>query len=290
MSYSLSIDAHQHFWQLSRGDYGWLTPQLGSIYRDFAPADLLPHLRARGIARTVLVQAAPTEAETHYLLALADQHAFVAGVVGWTDFEARDAPARIGRLAAHPKLKGLRPMIQDLPDVDWMLRKDLIPAFEALMRCDLCFDALVHPVHLPNLLRLLQRHPELRTVIDHGAKPRIRDDGFAEWATWMKRLARETRACCKLSGLVTEAGPGWSVEQLRPCVDHLLDCFGPKRLVWGSDWPVLTLVGSYEAWHEAALALLADLDEGQRAAVFGGNAVLCYRLDVACVGDVAAKR
>lgn len=278
MSKPFRIDAHQHFWQLSRGDYGWLTPQLSPIYRNFEPADLLPHLQACRIARTVLVQAAPTEAETEYLLTLAGRHEFVAGVVGWSDFEARDAPERITQLAERPALKGLRPMIQDLPDVDWMLRDALVPAFETMVRCGLCFDALVYPVHLPNLLRLLQRFPDLHTVIDHGAKPRIREDGFADWAPWIARLARETSAFCKLSGLATEDGPAWSVERLRPYVDHLLNCFGPKRLIWGSDWPVLTLVSSYEAWHEAALALLSDLGEVQRAAVFGSNAASLYRL------------
>lgn len=273
------IDAHQHFWDLARGDYGWLTPDLGPIHRDFGPADLAPLLAARGIGRTVLVQAAPTEAETRYMLELAARTPFVAGVVGWTDFEAPDAPARIAGLAETPGLVGLRPMIQDIPDPDWMLRTDMEPAFRALAATGLGFDALVLPRHLPTLLRLLDRHPGLRTVIDHGAKPAIRDDGFAAWAPLMRRLARETAACCKLSGLATEDGPGWTPDRLRPYVDHLLDCFGPERLIWGSDWPVLTLAGSYQAWHEAATGLLSDLDPPAHAAVFGGNAAAFYRLD-----------
>jgi L-fuconolactonase len=278
MSEPSRVDAHQHFWRLDRGDYGWLTPALEPIYRDLLPDDLRPHLDACRIGRTVLVQAAPTEAETAYLLDLAVRNPFVAGVVGWTDFQAIEAPARIARLAEYPKLKGLRPMIQDIPDVDWMLRDDLAPAFEAIVERGLCFDALVLPAHLPNLLSLLRRYPDLRTVIDHAAKPHIRDGGFAEWAPGMERLARETGALCKLSGLITEAGPGWSVERLRPYVDHLLNCFGPGRLIWGSDWPVLLQVGSYEAWHEAAVVLLSDLNEGQCIAVFGGNASSFYRL------------
>lgn len=273
------VDAHQHFWQLARGDYGWLTPALAPLYRDFGPDDLLPQLEVCGIARTVLVQAAPSEAETAYLLGLAKRHPFVAGVVGWSDFEAPDAAARIARLAAGPRLKGLRPMIQDLPDDDWMLRAALAPAFAALVRHDLVFDALVLPRHLSNLLRLLERHPELRVVIDHGAKPAIRDDGFADWAPRIERLARDTGAYCKLSGLATEDGPAWSLERLRPYVAHLWDCFGPQRLIWGSDWPVLTLAGSYRDWHEAALMLLGDLNTAEQAAVFGGNAIAVYGLE-----------
>ncbi|SMF29474.1 L-fuconolactonase [Tistlia consotensis] len=273
-----AVDAHQHFWRLERGDYGWLTPDLAPLYRNFGPEDLAPELEACGVARTVLVQAAPTEAETGWLLDLAGRHPFVAGVVGWSDFEAADAPERIARLAERPGLKGLRPMIQDLPDPDWMLRAERAPAFEALVACGLSFDALVHPHHLPKVLRLLERHPDLPTVIDHGAKPRIRDGGFADWAPWIERLACETPAVCKLSGLATEDGPGWSAARLRPYVEHLLDCFGPERLIWGSDWPVLTLAGSYRAWHAAARSLLSGLDAAERAAVFGGNAAAFYRL------------
>ncbi len=272
------VDAHQHFWLLSRGDYGWLTPELGPIHRDFLPSDIEPLLARYGIAATVLVQAAPTEAETRYMLSLAEAHPFVEGVVGWTDFAAPDAPAAIARLAGHTKLKGLRPMIQDIADVDWMLRPELGPAFRALVAHDLVFDALVLPRHLDNLFRLAQRHPDLRVVIDHCAKPAIAAGGFSGWADDMRRIAAETAATCKLSGLVTEAGAGWSVERLRLYVDHVLTVFDPARVLWGSDWPVCTLAASYGDWIAATDLLLEGCSADERQAILGGNASRIYRL------------
>ena len=273
-----SIDAHVHFWQLSRGDYDWLTPDFKAIYRDFAPADLDPLRRSQGIDGVVLVQAAATVAETEYMLGLAAETPWVRGVVGWVDLADRAAPVEMARLAANPRLKGLRPMIQDIPDDDWMLRADLDPAFRALLDLDLCFDALTLPRHLKNLLALLDRYPDLRTVICHGSKPQIRDRAFEAWAADMTALARETGALCKLSGLVTEAAADWRQGDLRPYVDHLLATFGPDRLIWGSDWPVCTLAASYDAWHAAAVSLTADLSESEKAAVFGGTAQAFYRL------------
>lgn len=270
------IDAHQHFWQLDRGDYGWLTPDLAPIHRDFGTPDLEPHLARHGIGGTVLVQAAPTLAETGYLLDLATKTAFVRGVVGWVDFEAHDAPDEIARLAAHPKLVGLRPMIQDIADDDWMLRPDLSPAFEAMIRHDLTFDALVLPRHLPRLRRLLARHPALRCVIDHGAKPEIAHGRFDDWAAQMTALAHETAVCCKLSGLLTEAGAGAGRAKVAPYAAHLFAQFGPSRLIWGSDWPVLTLAASYENWFEMARSFVSNPQD--RQAVFGGTAVALYRL------------
>jgi L-fuconolactonase len=272
------IDAHQHFWQLARGDYGWLTPALAPIYRDFMPSDLAPLLERHGISGTVLVQAAPTEAETDFMLKLADENGFIEGVVGWVDFAAADAPARIVRLAVHPKLKGLRPMIQDIPDVDWMLRPELEPAFRALIEHDLVFDALVLPRHLKNLSILLSRHPEMRVVVDHCAKPEIATGAFEEWAEDIRKIAAASGAFCKLSGLVTEAAKDWTVEDLRPCFEHVHACFGADRLIWGSDWPVCTLAASYDAWVEAAEKLLAFCRPEERAAILGGNAARLYRL------------
>ncbi|WP_299817625.1 amidohydrolase family protein [uncultured Jannaschia sp.] len=252
------VDAHQHFWRLDRGDYGWLTPEAGPIYRDFGPEDLRPLMAANGIGGTILVQAAPSAAETTFLLDIAGRENFVRGVVGWADFERPDAPAEIARLAADPKLVGLRPMIQDLADDDWMLRPDLAPAFEAMIAHDLTFDALVLPRHLGRLATLMAGHPELRMVIDHGAKPRIAEGASADWAADMTRLARETAAFCKLSGLVTEAGPGWTPDDLVPFVAHLLDAFGPDRMLWGSDWPVATLACDYGTWLATARDLVGN--------------------------------
>lgn len=272
----MKIDAHHHFWRLSRGDYGWLTPDLAAIYRDFEPDDLSPLLAAAGIDRTVLVQAAPTVGETDFLLGLAESTDFVAGVVGWLDFDAADAVAQVERLAARPGLLGLRPMIQDLPDTDWMLSARLKGPLKAMTEAGLVFDALVKPVHLPTLARFLAFNEELSVVIDHGAKPTIALGELTDWKRDIRRIAVGSAAVCKLSGLVTEARPGWATQDLRPYVDVLLECFGPERLMWGSDWPVLNLNGSYPRWHEAAQALLSGLSSAERDLIFGGVAARTY--------------
>ena len=274
----MSIDAHFHCWQLARGDYGWLTPALAPIYRDVAVGDWQAQSAPHGVTGGVLVQAAPTEAETAFLLAQADAHPAVLGVVGWVDLAASDAPARIEQLARHPRLKGLRPMLQDLPDAGWILQPALAPALRAMAGCDLVFDALVKPAHLPHLLTLAQRHPDLRLVIDHAGKP---DIGAAQWQPWadaMARLASQTGAYCKLSGLLTEAGPGPARGAVQPWAAHVLACFGAGRLVWGSDWPVLELASNYAQWLAETQQLLGGLSLQAQAAVMGGNARRLYRL------------
>jgi L-fuconolactonase len=275
----MRIDAHQHFWRLARGDYGWLTADLAAIHRDYEPADLAPLLKVARIDRTVLVQAAPSDAETAFLVRLAETTDFVAGVVGWADFEAGDAAHRIAALAAREKLVGLRPMIQDIADPRWMLNEAIEPAIEAMVEEGLTFDALIKPQHLPILAEFATRHPGLDIVIDHAAKPDIAGGAFDIWARDMRALAAETRLVCKLSGLVTEASPGWSVETLRLYVEVLVEAFGADRLMWGSDWPVLNLNGDYAAWLDAAEALLAGLTDAEREAIFGGTANVFYGLD-----------
>jgi L-fuconolactonase len=271
-----AIDAHQHFWRIDRGDYGWLTPALGAIHRDFAPADLAPILARHAIDATILVQAAPTVAETQFLLELAGATPFVAGVVGWAPFAAPDAAERIAQLAEAPKLVGLRPMVQDEADDDWLVRPALAPAFAAMIAHGLVFDALVMPRHLPRLLRVLDRHPGLVVVVDHGAKPRIRDGALAPWAAAMADVAAHPRVACKLSGLVTEAPEDAGLATLRPYIDTLVELFGPARLVWGSDWPVVDLAGGYDRWHDIAREALSGLDAAARGAVFGGSAQRIY--------------
>lgn len=273
------IDAHQHFWQLDRGDYGWLTPELKLLYRDFMPDDLSPHLLRAGIDGTVLVQAAPTSAETEFLLKIADEVPFVLGVVGWVDFAAPTAAIDIARLARNPKLVGLRPMIQDIADDNWMLRPDLAPAFEAVVQHNLTFDALVQPRHLTQLRQLLARHPNLRCVIDHGAKPDISGGQFDVWANDIAAIAKESGAYCKLSGLLTEAGKDWDALVVTRYAEHLVKCFGPKRLVWGSDWPVVTLAASFEAWLDLAKTIIPN--DPEREAIFGSNVFDLYNISMA---------
>jgi L-fuconolactonase len=276
---ALHIDAHQHYWSLAHHDYGWLedTPALRPIYRDFGPADLAPLLDGAGVDATVLVQAAPSEAETWRLLALAAQPGSrVRAVVGWTDLAAPDAPARIRRLAQETLLKGLRPMLQDIAEPDWILGPALRPAIQAMTDAGLRLDLLVKPHQLEAALAFARAHPMLPMVIDHAAKPDIAGGAFQPWASWIARFAAETSVHCKLSGLATEAGPGWDVHRLQPWVEHLLRHFGPARLMWGSDWPVLNLAGGYLQWHAVSDQLLAALSAADRACIQGANAAEFY--------------
>ena len=278
----MRVDAHQHFWSINRGDYGWLTPALPKLFRNFGPGDLKPLIASAGIEATVLVQAAPTIAETDYILAIADATDFVAGVVGWIDFEDGAHRVELARLAKSAKFVGVRPMIQDIADVDWMLGPSIDWAYRALIDLDLAFDALGFSRHIDNFLRLMDRHPDLRVVLDHALKPQIASGAFDDWAAGISRLAAQTPAVCKLSGLISEAGPDWSVERLRPCVAHVLDAFGSDRVMWGSDWPVLANTASYAAWVQTAEALVANsfADAQDIERIFGGNASAFYKLKV----------
>ncbi|WP_342359245.1 amidohydrolase family protein [Terrarubrum flagellatum] len=272
----MQIDAHQHFWRISRGDYWWLRPDLAGLYRDFVPSQLKPHLRKHGIERTILVQAAPTIAETQFMLDLAREADFVAGVVGWVDFAAPDAAKIIDELAKDELLVGLRPMVQDIADDDWLLRADLARAVDAMQAHGLVFDALTLPRHLSRLLVFIDRHPGLALVIDHCSKPHIRDRRYDPWRADMAAVAARPHVMCKLSGLATEASADWSAADLKTPFRHVLDMFGANRLIWGSDWPVVNLAGGYDRWRETALDLLAPLGAQERAAILGGNAQRLY--------------
>ena len=274
----MRIDAHQHYWRLADRGGAWPPPSLAAIYRDFLPQQLQPLLQQHGVASTVLVQSMPNEDDSRFMLDLAARFPFIGAVVGWVDLKLPDAPARIAALAAHDKLRGLRPMLQDIDDERWIDDVALTPAVEAMLRHRLSFDALVLPRHLPALLAFACRHPDLPIVIDHGAKPAIGGTGLAEWELGMARLAALPNVYCKLSGLVTEAGPGWTVDSLRPCIDHVLAVFGAQRVIWGSDWPVLDLVADYGSWIAACDAALAGLDQAGRDAIYGGNARTFYRI------------
>ena len=272
----MRIDAHHHLWTVARGDYDWLTPDLAPIYRNFALPDLAPHLAAAGIEGTILVQAAPTEAETMFLLDIAEAAEVVRGVVGWTNFDAGDGAARIDALGARNLLVGLRPMVQDIDDDDWLLRPALAPLLTAMAKGGLVFDALVKPRHLPRLLHVVDRHPDLTFVLDHCGKPHLAAGEIATWKRDVALLAERPNIVCKLSGLVTEARPDWQVADLRPVVDHVCACFSPQRMLWGSDWPVVDLAGGYARWLAATETLLADLSPDEKTAVFGGTAARTY--------------
>jgi L-fuconolactonase len=276
------IDSHQHYWDPVRGDYGWLTPDLKPLYRVFGSDDLAPLRQAADIQRTVVVQAAPTVEETRYLLDLARNDDSIAGVVGWVPLDSPDAPAIIDEFVHEPKFKAVRPMLQDLPDDTWIEHAPRQDAIERLIDLDLAFDALIFARHVPSLIRFVERYPKLRIVIDHGAKPPIREGLEAGWQPWADGIAQlaalPQKLHCKLSGLATEANENWTEETLKPYVAHLIEHFGPERLMWGSDWPVLNLNGSYAAWHATATNLTSHLEKAGKDAIFGANARAFYRL------------
>ncbi len=278
------IDAHFHSWQLSRGDYGWLTPEMGVIYRDVAVADWQKLAEPLGITAGILVQAAPTLAETAHLLALAEANPTVLGglwVVGWVDFTAADAVLQIEQLAKQPKLKGLRPMLHDLPDAAWIVQPAVQPALVAMQKLGLVFDALIRPAHLPHILTIAQRFPDLSIVIDHCGKPEIARGLEAAWQPWadgLAALAALPNVSCKLSGILNEAGKSPHLSICMPWIDYILQVFGSDRIIWGSDWPVLELAGEYQTWFEYCIELAEKLTAIQRDNIFGNTAKRIYKL------------
>ncbi len=272
------VDSHQHFWALERGGYTWLSPDLGVLYADYGPDDLAPQLADAKIDKTVLVQAAPTLDETRYLLSLAEQHSFIAGVVGWVDMASSSVTKDISALAKHPKLKGVRPMIQEIPDPNWVLNDQLTPAFEALIEHGLRFDALVQTKHLDIIVTLMKRHPQLRLVIDHAAKPDIASREFNLWARKISTVAQETTAYCKLSGLITEADAADGISEIAPYFNHIYREFGANRLMWGSDWPVVRLRAEYAGWQRMTHNLLAGVPTQDRKEIYGLSAKRFYNL------------
>jgi L-fuconolactonase len=296
------IDAHQHFWRLQRGDYRWLradVPALAPIHRDIEPDDLRPLLAKHNVVKTIAVQAADSEAETEHLLALARANDFIAGVVGWVDLADEACVATLARWADEKALKGVRPMLQDLPDHDWIAHRPQPAAVRELMRQGLRFDALVQPWHLESLLRFVDAWPALPVIVDHAAKPQLamgwsaapkagqpaRQAAWAdEWRRGMRELARRPQVWCKVSGLLTEAaaparaGGDAGFAAIEPVWQTILEHFGPQRLVWGSDWPVLELAADYGRWVSLSERLFAGLGEAERRAVWHDNALRFYGL------------
>ncbi len=280
---SMKIDAHQHYWEPKRGDYDWMPENDPVLSRRYLPADLFAHLDQHGIERTILVQAAASIEESEYMLGIADATESVAAVVGWVDFENREHLEHLARLARHPKFVGVRPMIQDIPDVNWMLGEDVQWAYQALIDLDLTFDALGFPQHLENFLVLLNRYPDMRVVVDHCMKPQIRNhekgpEVLEDWAKGMRHIAEQTSAYCKFSGLVTECNANWTIDDLVQYAQEVLDAFGADRIMWGSDWPVCQLRASYSHWRQTAEKLTSHLTDNDQEQIFGGSAQRFYRI------------
>lgn len=275
------VDAHHHVWRPARGDYGWMDAAPEVLLRDYMPEDLAPSLRRFGVTRTIAVQAAQTRAETDFLLDIASRTEFVAGVVGWLDMEAADFETQLAHYTGQPKFVGLRPMLQDLNDDAWILQPKVLRSLATIAESGLAFDFLTYTRHLAHVEEALRMVPTLRAVIDHLAKPPIASGALDAWRDAIKRISRFENVSCKLSGLITEAvnpgWPGWRVADLEPVVHHAVSCFGPDRLIFGSDWPVCRVAGDYgDVLASTMLALPRELRADTR--IFAGNARRFYRL------------
>ena len=276
----MRIDAHQHYWKIDRGDYGWITPAMPSLYRDFMPADLAEHLGKHGIEGTIAVQAAPTVEETEYLFALADRTDSIVGVVGWLDLFDPSHRRHYERFKQHPKFVGFRLMIQEIPEASRTLELAFVEALREYAREDVPVDLLLKSNQLESLNRLLNEAPGLRGVIDHIAKPSIASGEFEPWAEQMKQAASHPNIYCKLSGMVTEADHrSWKPEHFERYIGHVLELFGPHRVLFGSDWPVCLLAAEYdEVVSVLDQAIPRTWGERERAALFGNNARDFYKL------------
>jgi L-fuconolactonase len=275
------IDAHQHFWRYQRRDYGWIDDSMASLRRDFMPEELQRELAGAGFAVSVAVQARQTLEETRWLLALADAHPFVAGVVGWVDLQAPDARAQIEEFASHPKFVGVRHIVQNEPDDRFLLRPDFGRGLALLAEFDLAYDLLIYRRHLAVAAELAARFPAQRFVLDHLAKPDVRHGEIRSWEAGLRRLAACPNVWCKLSGLVTEADwDAWTPAQLRPYLDVAFDCFGAGRLMIGSDWPVCTLAADYARAMAVVLEYVANRPAAESDGVLGANAMQFWRLQI----------
>jgi L-fuconolactonase len=265
------VDAHQHFWQVGRFDYPWMTQDLGVLYRDYLPSG-----PQSGVDQIVVVQASNSVAETRWLLSLADENEFIAGVVGWVDLASADVDDQLAELTKHPKFKGVRHLVESEPKDDWLVQPAVMSGLRRLSEYGLSYDLLVHTRHLRHAKTVAESCPDLRLVIDHLAKPPIAKHGFEEWARNFQPLADYPNMYCKLSGLVTEANwNSWTTDDLRPYVEYALDLFGPRRLMFGSDHPVCLLAASYERVLESFEKIVGD---EHRALIFAENARAFYRL------------
>jgi L-fuconolactonase len=276
-----TIDAHQHFWQLSQPfDYRWLdTPALAPIRRDYLPDDLAPHLRRSGLGHSIFVQTQHNTDETRWVLSLADRHPFLAGVVGWVPLDSPAVEDDLLALRQHPKFVGVRHVVQDEPDPDWIVRPDVLRGLRVLAKHGVPYDLLFYVKHLRHAVTVARHCPDLRLVIDHLAKPKIKDRSVADWLPDFEAAAQCGNVFCKLSGMVTEADwATWTPADLAPYVDRALTLFGPERCMYGSDWPVCELAASYERQFAALTECVGGLSHAERAALFGGTAARFYGL------------
>ena len=275
------IDAHHHLWQYNDRDYVWMSGSMTALRRNFLIPDLQAVMRDSGVQGTVAVQARQTTEETDWLLGLSESHPALLGVVGWVPLVDPGVARELDRFAASPKLRAVRHVLHDEPDDFYMLRDDFNRGVRLLQPRGLSYDILIFERHLPQAIEFVDRHPRQVFIVDHIAKPRIREGVVSPWKENLARLAQRQNVYCKISGMATEADwSTWTADQLRPYFDAVLAAFGPRRLMFGSDWPVLTLAGSYRGWVDTFRSFIAELSENEREQISSGTAIQAYRLQV----------
>jgi L-fuconolactonase len=273
------IDSHHHLWKYSQAEYPWMLEGMEAIRRDFLVPDLLQAIGTAGITGVVTVQARQSLAETEWLLDLAAGHAFMRGIVGWVPLVDSDVGSVLERYAANPKLKAVRHVLHDEPDDFYVLRDDFNRGVARLKDFGLRYDILIFERHLPQTMEFVDRHPQQIFIVDHIAKPRIRQKVLSPWREQMRDLARRENVYCKLSGMVTEADWNhWTKADLKPFIEVALDCFGPQRLMFGSDWPVALVACAYDQWIRVAEWAAAELSTAERGYLFGRTAQEAYGL------------
>jgi L-fuconolactonase len=277
---AMRIDAHQHFWIYDQREYGWIDESMASIRRDFLPADLKPELQKNGFHGSVLVQARQTLEETRWLLELAENNRFILGVVGWVDLRSAKLRTDLESFAGKPKLVGIRHIVQSEPD-DFLLQPDFLRGISLLEEFDLAYDILIYTKHLPIAAEFVSHFPRQRFVLDHLAKPPIKSGAVDDWARGMRELASFPNVLAKVSGLVTEADwSAWQPEDVRPYLDVVFECFGPSRLMYGSDWPVCDVAASYTQVVTLVKDYVSRYSAQDREAILGGNAAKFWRLKI----------
>jgi L-fuconolactonase len=274
----MRIDSHQHFWSYDPGEYPWIKPEW-PIRRGYLPKDLAPELKSTGVDGCVAVQARQTVQESKWLLELADQNAFIKGVVGWVDLRAANVVAQLRPLANHSKFVGVRHVLQDESDDNFCLGLEFQSGISQLRQFDLTYDLLIFPRQLPAAIALVSTFPKQPFVLDHIAKPSIKERTITPWRTHIKELATLPNVCCKISGMVTEADwKNWKPADFVPYLDVVFEAFGPDRVMFGSDWPVALLAGTYRCIFDLARDYVAPLGSQIEAKFFGDNAIKFYQL------------
>ncbi|MBM3850224.1 MAG: amidohydrolase [Verrucomicrobia bacterium] len=272
----MKLDSHQHFWRYTAAEYPWI-PEGSALQRDWLPADLGRIQRSLGFDGSIAVQARQSLAESWSLLGLADADPTVKAVVGWVDLQSERVEESLAALAAHPRLAGVRHVAQDEPDDGFLVRPAVVRGIGALRQFDLTYDLLIYPRQLPAAIELVRHFPEQPFVLDHIAKPLIRDGLIEPWASQIRELARHPNVCCKVSGMVTEADHrNWKADDFRPYLDVVFETFRPERLMFGSDWPVCLLAGSYEQVEGLVRDHVRHLGPEQAAGFWGGNCARFY--------------